>query len=120
MARVPTAAPVHDAGATLGSTVRSDMASGGVETSEEGGGTPLPLRWPTLGQIVGYYKYQSSKEINRVRENAGTPFWQRSFYEHIIRNSSELDAIRKYVAQNPVRRDLDRDNPDDVDAHWPG
>jgi len=70
-----------------------------------------PLRRPTLGQIVAYYKYQTTKLINQIRGNPGTPFWQRSFYDHIIRNDRELNAIRQYIADNPLKWELDQDNP---------
>jgi REP element-mobilizing transposase RayT len=54
--------------------------------STQGGETP-PLRKRTLGQIVAYFKYQSTKEMNHIEtENAITKFWQRNYYEHIIRN----------------------------------
>ncbi len=75
-----------------------------------GGGTP-PLR-PTLGQIMAFHKYQSAKEINRQRNTPGGDFWQRSFYDHIIRNQGELDAIREYIRYNPLNWALDRDHPD--------
>ena len=62
-----------------------------------GGETP-PLR--TLGQIIAYFKYQSTKEMNLL-DNTGTftKFWQRNYYEHIIRNdphrpSGHLPQIR--------------------------
>jgi hypothetical protein len=44
-----------------------------------GGATP-PLRTPTLGQIVAYFKYQSTKEMNLL-DNTGTvtKFWQRNY-----------------------------------------
>ena len=63
-------------------------------TNQQGGETP-PLRKRTLGQIVAYFKYQSTKEMNRIEtENAITKFWQRNYevlcslwdYEHIIRD----------------------------------
>lgn len=42
----------------------------------QGGETP-PLRKPTLGQIIGYFKYQSTKEMNAVDEMGTiTKFWQ--------------------------------------------
>jgi hypothetical protein len=39
------------------------------------------------------------------------PFWQRNYHEHVIRNDRELDKIREYVATNPLRWALDRENP---------
>jgi len=37
--------------------------------------------------------------------------WQRNYYEHIVRNERELDAIRPYIRNNPLQWALDRDNP---------
>jgi putative transposase len=76
-----------------------------------GGKTP-PLRKPTLGQIIAYFKYQSIKEMNRV-ENAGTvtKFWQRNYYEHIIRNEKDLQNKTNYIEANPLLWDEDDENP---------
>ena len=87
-----------------------------IHEPREGGDTP-PLRRPTLGQIVAYYKYQTTKQINVIRDNAGTPFWQRSFYDHIIRHPRELDAVRQYIANNPLKWELDRDNPINIQSY---
>ena len=37
--------------------------------------------------------------------------WQRNYYERIIRNDRELDAVRAYIANNPLAWALDRENP---------
>ncbi|WP_216640909.1 hypothetical protein [Thermus scotoductus] len=37
--------------------------------------------------------------------------WQRNYYEHIIRHERALNAIRRYIAENPLRWHLDRYNP---------
>jgi putative transposase len=60
------------------------------------------LRRPILGQIIAYFKYQSTKEMNLV-ENTGTitKFWQRNYYEHIIRNNKELKQKTDYILDNP-------------------
>ena len=45
----------------------------------------------------------------------GTPgqaFWQRNYYERIIRDDQELAHIREYVALNPSQWDTDRENPE--------
>lgn len=41
-------------------------------------------------------------------------FWQRNYYDHIIRNDIELNAIRQYIRDNPTRWELDRDNPENA------
>ncbi len=76
----------------------------------EGGETP-PLRRATLGQVVGFFKYQSTKRINILRDNPGTPVWQRNYYERVIRDDRELDGIRQYIADNPARWEEDENHP---------
>ena len=69
-------------------------------------------RAPTLGQIVAYFKYEAAKQVNKLRNAPGVRFWQRNYYEHIIRNDSELNRIRKYIIENPLKWDIDSENPD--------
>jgi REP element-mobilizing transposase RayT len=97
-----------------------------VETPSESGaaveaGLPHPLhpahRRPTLGQIVAFFKYQSTRSINAVTETPGVRVWQRNYYEHVIRNDQSLDTLRTYVAENPVRWDLDGLHPT-VRSKW--
>ena len=83
-----------------------------------GGETP-PLRGfdgiPTLGQIVAYFKYQSTKEMNKA-DNTGTvtKFWQRNYYEHIIRDETDLQNKTDYIESNPRLWDEDDENPVNV------
>ena len=85
----------------------------GVEAIHE-----LPLQRNKIGRrrmmvprIIGYFKMNSAKHINRLRDTAGTPLWQHNYYEHIIRNENELYRIREYIQNNPSKWDLDRENP---------
>jgi len=79
------------------------------------GGKPRPYRipqpqkinlTPTLGDIVGAFKSLVFKvcldwiETNDPSRRA--KFWQRNYYEHIIRNDCELNAIRQYIMDNPI------------------
>jgi putative transposase len=75
---------------------------------------PSRVQRPTLGQIVAYYKYETTKQINDLCGNDPMPFWQRSFYEHIIRNRRGLEAVRTYIADNPLNWELDQDHPSNV------
>jgi len=34
--------------------------------------------------------------------------WQRNYYEHIIRNEDDLNRIRKYIIENPLKWSDDR------------
>ncbi len=74
---------------------------------------------PTLGQIIAYFKYTSTKLINNLPGGKTPPlhnhirnlkFWQRNYFEHIIRNEPEYDKIRYYIIHNPELWDRDRNN----------
>jgi len=38
--------------------------------------------------------------------------WQRNYYEYIIRDDDELNRIRQYIEENPLRWHLDREKPE--------
>jgi Transposase and inactivated derivatives len=72
----------------------------------------LPPRKRTLGQIVAYFKYQSTKEMNHIEtDKAITKFWQRNYYEHIIRDEKDLQNKSNYIQANPWLWNDDDDNP---------
>ncbi|NDJ75482.1 MAG: transposase [Chloroflexi bacterium] len=62
----------------------------------------------TVGAMVRGFKAAVTKRVNIMRESPGAPFWQRNYYEHIIRNEQSLYTIRHYVATNPARWAEDR------------
>ncbi|MGZ9262635.1 MAG: transposase [Candidatus Binatia bacterium] len=65
----------------------------------------------SLGSIVRGFKSATTTLINSMRNSPGAPVWQRNYYEHVIRNESELIGIREYIANNPHQWSLDRENP---------
>jgi putative transposase len=65
----------------------------------------------SLGAIVQSFKSTSTRRINKVRKNPGTPFWQRNYYEHVIRNEDDLNNIRQYILHNPAQWLKDDENP---------
>lgn len=75
------------------------------------GGETRPLHKPTLGQIVAFFKYITTKQINIIHNTPGVPVWQRNYFEHIIRDENELKKIREYIRNNPLRWAFDKDNP---------
>ena len=75
---------------------------------------PAPTAAPThhgLSEIVRAFKTFSARRINALHNTVGTPFWQRNYYEHVIRNESALDRIRQYIVDNPARWREDPENP---------
>lgn len=65
---------------------------------------------PTLADVVRAFKSLSAMRVNRLMMRSGS-LWQRNHYERVIRNERELDKIREYIATNPLKWALDRENP---------
>jgi putative transposase len=68
----------------------------------------------SLGAFVGGFKSIVTKRINALRGLPGKAVWQRNYFEHIIRNEQSLNRIRRYILDNPVRWEFDRDNPSSI------
>ena len=60
-----------------------------------------------LPEIVRGFKTFSARKINALRGTPGMSVWQRSYYEHIIRNESDLNEIRQYIELNPLQLEHD-------------
>ncbi|MGD0036687.1 MAG: transposase [Bacteroidota bacterium] len=66
----------------------------------------------TIGAIIRGFKSAATKRINELHSTPGIPVWQRNYYEHIIRDDKELDNIREYIANNPLKWLLEKEIPD--------
>jgi putative transposase len=76
------------------------------------GRPPLPHlhRKPrSLGSFIAGYKSSVTKRIRDELNETG--IWQRNYYERIIRNEKELDAIYRYIESNPLNWAKDDENP---------
>jgi REP element-mobilizing transposase RayT len=85
------------------------------QRGEEPGESATPA--PSLSFVVGRFKSFTTHEYGKGAREQGWPryrdrFWQARFYDHVIRNERGLDAIREYIANNPLKWELDRLNPD--------
>ena len=72
-----------------------------------------------LGDVVGKFEsYTMHLYIQGVRNKGWKPFhkklWQRNYYDHIIRNEKELNRIRDYIINNPLKWEFDRENPKNI------
>ena len=68
---------------------------------------------PTLTEIVQSFKRYSTLEyIKLVKEGLLPPFnkqiWQRSFYDHVIRNQYDYYEIYNYIYDNPLQWKYDK------------
>ena len=70
-----------------------------------------------LPEIVRALRTFSARKINDLRDTPGTAIWQRSFYEHIIRNDTNLTRVREYILNNPAQWALDKENPSFGQTH---
>jgi REP element-mobilizing transposase RayT len=90
--------PAHSAGVTTDAfVVMPNHIHGIVWLARAGHAPPLPA-------VIGSFKAAASR-------TAGRPLWQRSFHDRVIRDESELRAFRQYVADNPLKWAIDRENP---------
>ena len=71
-------------------------------------GRPVPGSLPT---IVRSFKSAATKRINERRGTRGASVWERNYYEHVIRDDESLSRISEYIQTNPLRWELDRENP---------
>jgi REP element-mobilizing transposase RayT len=71
----------------------------------------LPTKRCALFEIIRGFKTYSARRVNELREAAGVPLWQRSYYEHIIRDEDERRSVQEYIVNNPVKWSDDMDNP---------
>ena len=83
----------------------------GIQGQKRAGLRPAPTRNHALSEIVGAFKSFSARRINESRKSQGNPVWQRNYYEHIIRNENELNAVRKYIKLNVYNWQSDVENP---------
>jgi putative transposase len=72
-------------------------------------GAPLP-------KIVQWFKTMTTNAYIHGVKRCGWPafhdrLWQRSYFEHVIRNEESLNPIRQYIIDNPARWEFDRENP---------
>jgi hypothetical protein len=67
----------------------------------------------SLSTVVRSYKSAITKWCNENNHNSFA--WQPRFFERIIRNEKELYNIRKYIEQNPLKWEIEKNNPDNID-----
>ncbi|MCH8802373.1 MAG: transposase [Chloroflexi bacterium] len=88
----------------------------GSPTSVGAGFQPAHASRPTnpqrgLPEIIRGFKTYSSRGINQLNNTTGQPVWQRNYYEHVVRTEDDLDAIRRYIVENPLKWAEDPENP---------
>ena len=73
---------------------------------DDGRGNPSPTT--DVGAMMGWLKFQATKEINSLQGSVGKKIFQRSFFDHVVRNSEDYNEIQKYIYNNPLRWQYDK------------
>ena len=47
-----------------------------------------------------------------ARSSGEVDLWQRGYYDHVVRDDSDLERIRLYIESNPIQWARDPENPD--------
>jgi REP element-mobilizing transposase RayT len=76
-----------------------------------GGSRTAPTKQKPLGRLIDAFKTVSTKQINEYRDTPHAPLWQRNYYEHVIRNETDLEEIREYIENNPIKWLEDENHP---------
>jgi putative transposase len=74
---------------------------------------------PDLGQVICAFKSLSAIAVKSFLKRSGKPVWQRNYFEHIIGRGENLDAIRRYILENPLQWSFDLENPASRKGHSP-
>ncbi|MFA5346182.1 MAG: transposase [Candidatus Omnitrophota bacterium] len=67
-------------------------------------------RYHGLPEIMRGFKTFSSRRVNETIKTGNKFHWQKSFYDHVIRDEMSLGRIREYIRNNPKQWDTDKEN----------
>ena len=66
-----------------------------------------------LQAVMDWFKTMTTNAYIRMVKEGNAPsfdkrVWQRSYYEHVVRNDADLSEIQTYIQNNPLKWQLDR------------
>jgi len=59
-----------------------------------------------LSGVMRSFKGYSANKLNQLRNMAGSPVWQRGYYDRALRSEDDLLAVARYIVANPLRAKL--------------
>jgi REP element-mobilizing transposase RayT len=68
----------------------------------------------SLSSVVRNFKSAVTTKIRKSHNDQSIKVWQPRFFDRIIRNERELNAIRKYITDNPLAWDVEKGNSDNL------
>jgi REP element-mobilizing transposase RayT len=93
------------------STAKNDGQMATNRADKTGGitGENNPMLQKNLSRVIRWFKGRVTYESRKIFPDFA---WQARFYDHIVRDDTELNRIRLYIRQNPQKWLFDRQNPD--------
>jgi REP element-mobilizing transposase RayT len=64
-----------------------------------------PFTGQLLSEILRSWKGYSARQANQLLDRTG-PFWEREYFDHLIRTADEVERFARYVEDNPVEARL--------------
>lgn len=97
----------HDslAGHCPAPTGNADLTFGGRTSVDPRAVRPVVNRTrEELPYVISKFKEAATKQSRKISKRFA---WQRSYFEHIIRNEKSLYKIREYIVNNPLKAAVD-------------
>jgi putative transposase len=107
-------APIRDDGLNSGMACRAPIRDDGLNSGtacRAPTGMIEQFGKPTIGTIPTIIRSFKSATSKYIHQSDRSFKWQRNYYEHIIRDTTSLFFIRKYIRENPLNWDIDSQNP---------
>ena len=64
-----------------------------------------PLAEWNLEKIIHTWKSYTANQANKALNRTGE-FWQREYYDHVVRDNEDLERIVRHVSENPQKANL--------------
>jgi len=67
------------------------------------------LKWNNISSVIRWLKSITTSQIRKKYEDFNF-WWQKSFFDKIIRNDEQLEKTREYIINNPLKWEFDVNN----------
>ena len=103
--------PIHDhdqntVGALLAAPINAGLKGQGQgqgAASSAPTSTTTKTKQASLSEIIRAFKSISAIGVNKHLGRSGVRFWQRNFYEVIVRDDVMFEKIARYIRNNPTK-----------------